>query len=327
VGPAVDALLQQLVNLAPGPTADNAMRGIARQIARRIPTAFWMALKEVARAIGLEKRAPDILLVTEETRLPWELAWMEERLYDDRCNHLGAQVNIGRWILGAPRPLLPPADRVPWRRMAVVVGNYKGGAALPDALEEAKNLKTLLDARATQFELNGKDLDPFLEAEAPPDGCQLVHFACHGRAKNAEPALTHLLMQDGTPFSPLVLEGSELGEKWEPFLFLNACEVGRTGFALGETAGFAGAALAQGFRGFVGPLWQVDSRVAREVAEEFYRRTLEENEAVSAVLRDLRCNYTYGGANAAPRPDTYLAYVFYGHPGLKLTRDDSKNGD
>ena len=83
-----------------------------------------------------------------------------------------------------------------------------------------------------------------------------------------------------------------------------------------ETAVFAGAALQEGCRAFVGPLWKVDSKVAREIAVESCAGTLEQGERVAAVLRDVRSGYRYGGENAAPSPDTHLAYVYYGHPAL-----------
>jgi len=320
-GAFVDALLEQLVDLSDDPTADNVMRGIARQIARKVPPAVWIALKEVGRTIASERRAPDVLFVTEETRLPWELSWMPEPLDPARPNHLGAQVNFGRWILGTSGPPLPPEDTLPWHDLVVVVGNYpaSSGLALPHAVTEARAIQGRAPAH-TPIELNGADLDPFLEGDTPPNGAEIVHFACHGAAQSGNLAASSLTMQDGKRFTPATLEGSEIGGKWGPFLFLNACEVGRAGSALGETAGFAGAALHEGFRAFIGPLWKVDSRLACEIAINFYARTLDQCEPVASVLRDVRSKYTYRGANAAPSPDTYLAYVYYGHPALRFVR-------
>ncbi len=320
VGAYVDSVLQQLVALSGEPTADNQMRGIGRQIARRMPAAFWSVLKQVSQITAGAGRAPDVLLVTEETRLPWELAWMPEPLDPARAAHLGAQVNLGRWILGDSGPALPPEDRLPYRNIVVVVGNYPKGAgvaALPDAVAEADWLKQKEQSRATVIEMEGTELDSFLEGEVPVAGCELIHFACHGRSKTGAPAETHLVMQGGQTFTPQVLEGSEIGAKWAPLLFLNACEVGRAGVALGETAGFAGAALYQGCRAFVGPLWQVQSDVAREIAEAFYTGALA-GEPIAAVLRDIRAKYIYSGPGSPPSPDTYLAYVYYGHPALRL---------
>ncbi len=316
VGAFVDDVLQQIVDLAGSALDALQIKGIGKQIERCMPPAFWIALREVAAFV---QRPPDVLFVTEETRIPWELAWMRDALDATRPAHLGAQVNFGRWILGRGRPALPPEHTLPWHRMVVVVGDYAAdsGLSLPEAVAEAQDLVGHASAHATRIDLTSADLVPFLEAREPADGAEVVHFACHGRSATGAPATSALIMQDNTRFTPTTLEGAEIGARWAPFLFLNACEVGRAGVALGEPAGFAGAALAEGCRGFIGPLWKVESHVAREIALEFYRRTLDDGEPVAAVLRELRAQFATAGAAA---PDTYLAYVYYGHPALRFAR-------
>ena len=320
-GTFIDRLLDSLVTHAGGPQADNEMKGVGRDIADNIPPSFWSALRDVASVVAREDRVPTVQFVSDETRLPWELAWMRHPLDPTRPAHLAAQVEFGRWIVGWPEASLPPEDELPWHQMVVVVGTYppSSGLELPDAVEEAQTL-----AKRTHqppIALDGEQLDPLLHAESPTGGAQIVHFACHGTAQSGSIQTSSLIMQNGHRFTPQTLRGSEIGEKWKPFLFMNACEVGRAGVGLGQTAGFVGAALREGCRAFVGPLWKVDSKVARDVAVHFYEEALDGGRPVAGVLRDLRSRYAYGGANAPPTPDTYLAYAYYGHPALRFVHE------
>jgi len=293
---------------------DEKIRGAGRDISDHVPQELWQVLTDVAK---MKAGVPDVFLLTEEGSIPWELAWMDPPLDTSQPNHLGAQVNLGRWVLGqGGRPPLPPVDRMDVKHMAVVFGDYEGESALPEALEERDQLKKTY--QANPFQISEKNLNALLEGEMPPGGYQVVHFACHGEGDPTKPGAIQLVLHDGTGFSALTLRGATIGERNQPFMFLNACEVGTAGEQLGELSGFVEAALKSGFRGFVGPLWQVSSATARDIAVEFYERTLGKGERVSEVLRDMRRKFSYDKKSTPD--DTYLAYVFYGHPGLRLTR-------
>jgi hypothetical protein len=75
--------------------------------------------------------------------------------------------------------------------------------------------------------------------------------------------------------------------------------------------------LAGGFCGLVAPLWAVNDSVAKAFAIEFYDEALAErtNGSVAEILRELRAKYD----RRRPVP-SYLAYVYYGHPYLSLSR-------
>jgi CHAT domain-containing protein len=126
------------------------------------------------------------------------------------------------------------------------------------------------------------------------------------------------VLQNGNSLTDEMVRGSEVGPKVHPFLFLNACDAGTAGDELGMAGGLVGSALEAGFRGCVGPFWSIASETARQVAEEFYKLTLERGEPVGAALRTLRGRFGTGGEGTVE--DTWLAYVFYGHPALRLKR-------
>jgi hypothetical protein len=81
--------------------------------------------------------------------------------------------------------------------------------------------------------------------------------------------------------------------------------------------GFPGCCLAGGFSGLVAPLWNVKDTVARRVALDFYSRALatDVGGSIAEIIRDIRSKYD--PKNPIP---TYLAYVYYGNPALRLSR-------
>jgi hypothetical protein len=85
---------------------------------------------------------------------------------------------------------------------------------------------------------------------------------------------------------------------------------------LGDVDGFPGNCLAGGFCGLVAPLWAVNDSVARSFAIEFYREalTVQTGSTVADILRKLRAKY-----DRAHPVTSYLAYVYYGNPFLRLT--------
>jgi len=170
------------------------------------------------------------------------------------------------------------------------------------------------EARSMRLLLDGT-LHPFGAAEA-------IHFAGHGDFDSTRPESSALFLEDGTPLRATQFRAARYGGALQPLIFLNACMLGIGGEMLGDMAGFPGNSLRGGFGGVLGALWEIDDAAASDVALEFWLRALPEppaiGEPVGAILRDLRAKYV---PEAVPAPEaTYLAYVFYGHPRLTLTR-------
>ncbi|GAB4272401.1 MAG: hypothetical protein Kow0092_27480 [Deferrisomatales bacterium] len=315
---------------------DEQILGIARHVSDAMPLEFWTVLGrvwETARA-----RDPDtpasVLLVSSEPYIPWELAsteedWVDPALLDpDRPPLLGAQLRVGRWIppgpkrpRGVQRPSLPPAHRIEVDRIALVVGDYlaeQGQRPLPLAKEEGKKLSLRYDTvplSATEDDLD-RLLRDALERDGTPVSVSAVHFACHGEVDPANPRYNGIVLSDrSVRLSPNIVSGSRICRQREPFVFLNACQLGFSSELLADYGGMAGEFLRAGSRGFVAPLWSVDDRIARDVAVGFYERALDGEVPVGEVLREIRSRFDL--AQDSP-PSTYLAYVFYGHPNLIL---------
>ena len=75
-----------------------------------------------------------------------------------------------------------------------------------------------------------------------------------------------------------------------------------------------------GFSGVLAPLWSVEDDIAHGIAEAFYKEALPSgggaSRPVGQLLADLRAKYLLEKEEA--RHSTHLAYVFFGHPNLKL---------
>ena len=151
----------------------------------------------------------------------------------------------------------------------------------------------------------------------PIGGVEAVHFAGHGDYDPATPDAAVVYLSDGAPLFASLFGSARYGGDASPMFFLNACMAGIGDELLGDAGGFPGNCLDGGFAGVLGALWEIDDKLAHQVAIDFWKRALPtggtDPEPVGAILRDLRANYA-SGAPAA----TYLAYVYYGHPRLTL---------
>jgi CHAT domain-containing protein len=98
-------------------------------------------------------------------------------------------------------------------------------------------------------------------------------------------------------------------------LFVNACQVGTADEMLGEYAGLAGLVVGAGFRGFIAPLWSVADDIAQQISLGLYAASAE-GVAVSSYLRHMRSHFRQTATESAHT--TYMAYVFFGHPALRL---------
>jgi CHAT domain-containing protein len=136
-----------------------------------------------------------------------------------------------------------------------------------------------------------------------------------------------LYLDDGTRVLSIGLRSARWARKQRPFLFVNACQVGSAGALLGEWSGFAGNSIHGGFGAFLAPLWSVIDEDAKDFALGFYHSMLAEQKTpeetlptAADVLRRLRGGYKSGTKLKA----TYLAYVFYGHPLLRVRHGAKK---
>jgi hypothetical protein len=319
------------------PVAENRIRGIARAVAGATPVEFWQVLSAVWGRARAQGRLPSLLLVSSDVYVPWELAsveddWVVDRtLVDDGAPPvLGAQVRMGRWLPAGPqtpsgirRPTIPPVTAMDVRRLALVVGDYQsetGLRPLPHAVAEGRALSDTYPSVWVKGTLDEVDrlLDNTLTDRGRPVSFDVVHVACHGEVDAANPALNGIVLSDSAiRLDPTIVRGSAVGRALAPIVFLNACQLAQsTGELLCDYGGMAGAFLVEGCRGFVAPLWSVDDQLAHDTALDFYRLSLGGGVEVGEVMRRLRMRFSAIPGHSQTTP---LAYVYYGHPELRLT--------
>jgi hypothetical protein len=283
------------------------LRGVQLLVGRQVPREIWTALRSAAQAAGGH---PTVLFATAEPFLPWELAKVPQPWDPDRPDVLGAQTALGRWLYEDEGDVAAPAPTVEVADIAVVKGEYTGGARLPEAEAEADYLVATYGATAVRAETVAvlACLGGTPEADA-------VHFAVHGKLDQTG-VQDGIIMNDRSALDPLSILGVETGRP--RLAFVNACQVGQSEQMLGDAAGVVPSLIQIGAQGVIAPLWKVDDTAAREFAERFYAAVFA-GRTVPDVLAEERARAL--AAADAPR-STVLAYLFFGHPRLTVTRQE-----
>ena len=295
-----------------GNGARDQLLGIGRNIAALIPQAIFDEVLTPALGPG---RHPTILLLTDEAFVPWELARLSgKQAGRDKPAFLGEIARIGRWWTGAASS--GPQSQTCIEHFSAVAASQYGLATNRQTLKAAIEERAALhdDYAAEPIEARAVDVDPWLDREPRLPG-HLAHIALHGYS-DAQANVQGLVLGDGAVLTPNRLAGEWDAGQTPRFamVFLNACQVGTGGEQLGRMSGFPGALVAGGVAAFVAPLWEVQDEIARDVSTGFYKRTFTDHVEVGEALRAMRAE-TLLGASITP-----WAYLFYGHPCLRLTR-------
>ncbi len=290
-------------------TTFDVLEGMGAEIAALVPQAIW----DLQTALAAGRSEPLlVLLKTDEPFIPWELALLPQPLDPQASLFWAAQTYFGRWVDRSTVCVMPPHTAT-ITCISAVASHYgdirSGQAALPNAEKERDILVEQWHATALLAER--KDLDTILIGERTPG--HLLHFAVHGEnipSANEQ----HLILGDGTNLSPRELAPRVIAGQPPRFslVFLNACQVATAGTSLGQTAGFPGILLNSGTFGFLAPLWKVNDGEALQFATTFYTQTLKDRTPVGQVLHSYRATYDRSAST------TRLAYVWYGHPALRL---------
>ena len=316
LGGEPETFLQSLVEDVADHESDGflkaALLGAGGKVSKQVPPEFWGVFANVAAAVA--PRPPSIQILSAESHVPWELAVIPDDIplvFAEAPRYLGAQADVGRWVLGRPPPGIPPPGRVVVDAMAVISGVYPPPANLEQAAAEAAALADDFGAQAIDASTDG--VAACLTATPP---FRVIHFAVHGRSYEAADAAgvhPRILLTNGNLDEDVVM-GIKLAGA--PVVFLNACQVGVAHDVLGDYAGLAPAFLYAGAAAVIAPLWSIDDGAAREIAHRFYERVFAGATPASA-LRLERASF---GASPATTSSTFLAYQYYGHPLLRVER-------
>ncbi|MEL6852307.1 MAG: CHAT domain-containing protein, partial [Bacteroidota bacterium] len=297
-----------------GPGPWNGLQNLGKMIRAAFPDRLEPIMHQVQEKLG--DQALTLLLSTDEPFVPWELALLDQALLpENELLFLGNQTQMGRWWMHNQVPAQPP-QALEIGQITALSGHYTLAARqvrLPEAEKEREHLVNTY--QAIPLEADKATLDSLAKQgdTEPPKG-HLMHIALHGFS-DPRASSSGLFLTTGEVFPASFLVGGYRPGETPPiaFCFLNACQVGTENTFLGQASGFPGILLLNGAQGFLAPLWSVQDVLARELAEGFYEQALQEGKTLGEILQNLRDSYEIRG-NLTP-----LAYVYYGHPGLKLT--------
>jgi CHAT domain len=256
------------------------------------------------------KALKTIAIFSQDPFVPWELMIPQRRLADgtfDTQEPLGVEFSIGRWIA---RDHLAPPQVVPLSDSWVFAPNYEGPSPLPLKCAAA-------EAKLVVDDFHGTRITPAVSKQfidTIKKNCRaLLHLVCHGSSR--QPGSQSIVDEKNKVLTSLQLAGYGIENacaKKKPFVFLNACEVGRPIPALIGLGGFASEFVNLGASGVLAPLWSVKDDIAHKVAEEFYGAIkAKPTRPFADIVRDIR-RKAY--AEDAGGEDTYAAYCFYGDP-------------
>lgn len=274
-----------------------------------LPPTLQTALHTLPDALPL-------VLVTDDTELPWEL------LHDDR-GYLLLQRPLSRRLLStAP----PRGNRATVQRAytVLIIANPTGD--LPETDREAEALMDLFDTAGQQITAKilarqQASLQPVREMLSRGD-IDLIHYSGHARPGA-------LRLHDGE----LTAEEIQRIVRGAPFVFLNGCASASEarGHALENSSevplpfvgnaiqNLAKAFLLGGASGFIGTLWPILDEGSRHLAEWFYGWSLQ-----GASVGEALCQVRQRLFELHPGDPAWASYIHYGDPEQQLTRSERR---
>jgi len=260
-----------------------------------------------------------IQVISDEPFIPWELLYLKQPgkpAKPDSC--FLVEKGMLRWV--SNMGFAPTHIRLRDNHFKFVVPKYpeSSGHALPGAQAEAKMLKKKFGA--TAIKPDSKSVKKVLST---PGTADILHFACHGLADPESIWNSGLMMQgkmqDGE------YKKDNLNNEWTstfadlrdesggaPMVFLNACQIGRQGYNLTGTGGFAQAFVRAGASAFIGSHWSVGDAPAVAFSQTLYTELLENG----ATMMDAVSKARQAAKNN--KEVTWLAYAVYADPYARI---------
>jgi CHAT domain-containing protein len=279
------------------------MRGAGFQLFEAAPEVFKEAFWAL---VDNKKPLRSIYILSEEPHIPWEVMIPNRPppVGKDWEFPLGAEYLVGRWT---KKNFTSPRQRIALGKGVGMAPTYAGDDELPFAQQEIEYVDERFSLRVIKPATIAR-----LDRTLASCDASFLHFACHGQAGKGEGKME--IQLDDENLDDKTLRGlpgvMKACSRDKPFVFLNACEVGRQQVALSGVGGLAPTFLRMGASALLAPLWSVEDNVAFEVAKAFYDQS-KKNPGVpfAEIIRQLRRK-----AYKKPYQDSWAAYVFFGDP-------------
>lgn len=256
-----------------------------------------------------------IVQTTGELDIPWEIVHLvpPSGVVDDEPRFLSG-FGLTRWVYDTAHPTELHVEPARVRYVC------------PDYVERRLRLThTAEERRFMEHEFAATTVDPDDAGGITAlmhSGFDLLHFAGHGRWSADIPPAQEILLagfreaedvagarySDGELRDDLPDVGAADAAATGPFVFLNACDIGRLPSGPAALGGFPEAFLRGGAAAFVGCSWAVGDDPASAFVEAFYRALAEPGTTIADATRAAR--------QAAHREADLSehAYAVYAHP-------------
>lgn len=321
------ARYQQIARLQRGDYRDGAFQPTAAQVAANVATltgfgrdlyqryapppfkeAFW-ALKD-----KLGPRFDSIQVFSNDPLLPWEL--MRPQRGKQETDFLGIDFRLARWhVNDGGSQLDRPPQQLRVNDLMLIAPNYPDRPLSQVAKVERAALRAMTGVH--RIEGDATAFGNLLRGEQKLQG--IVHFAGHGIVRQGPSGIPeYAIAFEHQEMNLLMLRGLVNPHSGNhPFYFFNACDVGQSAQVANFVDGWAPSVLEAGASGYIGGLWPLDDQGAAEFARSFYQQLNQDYThgpvTVSDLLRDSRKQF-YRNGNP-----TFLAYVYYGDPNLRVS--------
>jgi hypothetical protein len=301
-GPLVEQLVADLDDLAKGrsgysatQTRDYLINAGARLWSQLVPAQlreqFW----------DRQRRIRQLTILADKDAVPWELLYPMDPGHD--AGFLVEQFPVTRavfrWLPSRTLNLWPTRFVLPER-------------SLPEAREEIDAMRRLLDP--------GQPLSEVVSALTPlqdliaTGNFGLLHFACHN---TYNPAHGSSIMLGDVQFTPTLMTAAAINKvlaRSAPTVFMNACRSAGASATYNRLDGWASKFLEAGAGAFIGSLWAVSDKAAREFAEKLYGELEAGSPLGEAVMQARKA------AANEPGDPTWLAYTAYGNPRAAISQ-------
>lgn len=246
-------------------------------------------------------RIRQLTILADHDTVPWELLYPRDSGRD--AGFLVEQFPVTRAMFG----------RRLGRRLSLRPSRFVlAEGSLPQAQREIDVLRRLLDPDQPAGSVIA-DVKTLLDL-IQNGNFGLLHFACHngfdiGRGSS--------ITMDSGLFTPTLMTTAAIDQvlgRTAPTIFMNACRSAGLAATYNRLDGWASMFLEAGATAFIGSLWAVRDRTAREFAEEFYQQLHGGCPLGEAMMRARQ-------VMAAERPNdpAWLAYTVYGNPGAMVS--------
>jgi hypothetical protein len=248
-----------------------------------------------------QHRIRQLTILTDRDAVPWELLYPRDAGHD--AGFLVEQFPVTRAIFGRqlsrrlnlrpPRFVLPEGSLLQARREIDEIRHLLDpGQAPGDVISAVTPLQDLIES----------------------GDFGLLHFACHNGFDTRRGS--SITMASGS-FTPTLMTTAAIDQvlgRTGPTIFMNACRSAGFSATYNRLDGWASKFLEAGAAAFIGSLWAVRDRTAREFAQEFYRQLHSGCPLGEAVMRARRA-----AAADQPGDPTWLAYTVYGNPNAMIS--------